>query len=320
MHTTTHTEEKSIVTGELSSRDHHARSLRAEGADMYTPRLLIQELPAKELKLITPTKIMESLTEKPGYCNQFIKLVSQNNHENYRLFRYLGGTNFHEVAIAPLFNCFSPHNLEQEMALDLLLDDSVELVSLIGKAGTGKTFLVMLAGLIKVLHEKSHRAIMVTRPTVSLGPDIGFLPGDVLEKIESWMYPIFDNIGMIGSQLKKNKAAITVSAEALRKANQLSLQAMTCMRGRSLPHQFFFIDEAQNLTPLELKTLITRAGKGTKVIIAGDPEQIDSHRLNYYSNGLMVTTNKFMNERIFGVVHLHKSERSGLAQKAAELL
>ncbi|MDQ5940483.1 MAG: PhoH-related ATPase [Candidatus Dependentiae bacterium] len=279
-----------------------------------------EQIPAKDLKAITQSKIMEVLTHKPTYVNQFIKLMSQNNPENYRIFRYTGGEQFHEIQSKPIMNCFTPKNAEQAMTLDLLMDDSIELVSLIGKAGTGKTFLVLLAGLVKVLHEKTHRRIMVTRPTVSLGPDIGFLPGDVNEKIENWMYPIFDNIGIIGSEIKKAKLPMSISVEDLRKANQLSLQAITYMRGRSLPYQFMFIDEAQNLTPLELKTLITRAGKGTKVIIAGDPEQIDTPHLGYDSNGLVVTTRQFMNEKCFGVVQLHTSERSNLAQKAAELL
>jgi len=201
--------------------------------------VILQHLPAKDLKAITQSKVMEALDQKPTYINQFVKLMSQNNPENYRIFRYTGGAQFHEVHMKPILNCFAPKNAEQAMVLDLLLDDSIELVSLIGKAGTGKTFLVLLAGIIKVLHEKTHRRIMVTRPTVSLGPDIGFLPGDVNDKIENWMYPIFDNIGVIASEMKKAKLPMTLSIEELRKANQLSLQAITYMRGRSLPTSSF---------------------------------------------------------------------------------
>jgi len=282
--------------------------------------VVLQPMSSKELKMATQSKIMELLDRKPSYVNQFVKLTSQNNAENYRLFRFLGGSQFQEVHNKPILNCFTAQNAEQAMALDLLMDDTVELVSLIGKAGTGKTFLIMLAGLVKTMHEKVYRRILVTRPTVSLGPDIGFLPGDVNEKIENWMYPIFDNIGFIAHEMKRLKLPVTVSVEELRKTNMLSLQAITYMRGRSLPQQYLFVDEAQNLTPLELKTLITRAGKGTKVVIAGDPEQIDTQQLGYDNNGLMVTTRRFMNDKIFGVVQLHKSERSHLAQKAAELL
>ena len=301
----------------ITSREYQATAFSMPNQFAH---IIVQPLPAKDLKTITQSKIMELLTHKPTYINQFIKLVSQNNHEHYRLFRYLGGVQFNEVHNKPILNCFTAQNAEQAMALDLLMDDSIELVSLIGKAGTGKTFLVMLAGLVKVLHEKKFRRIMVTRPTVSLGPDIGFLPGDVNDKIETWMYPIFDTISAIAHEIKKMKLPIVISTEDLRKTNQLSLQAITYMRGRSLPQQYLFIDEAQNLTPLELKTLITRAGTGTKVIMAGDPEQIDTNQLGYDTNGLIVTTRRFMNERIFGVVHLQKSERSSLAQKAAELL
>jgi len=308
----------------LKAAEHGVYSCEFKGTSFSMPnqfaQVLVQPLPAKELKTLTQSKILEHLNQQPSYINQFIKLVSQNNSENCRLFRYLGGSQVKEIQSKPILNCFNVQNPEQAMALDLLLDDSIELVSLIGKAGTGKTFLVLLAGLVKVMHEKTHRRIMVTRPTVSLGPDIGFLPGDVNEKIENWMYPIFDNIGFIGNELKRLKIPLTISVEELRKTNMLSLQAITYMRGRSLPQQYLFIDEAQNLNPLELKTLITRAGYGTKVIIAGDPEQIDTPQLGYDSNGLVVTTRRFMNERCFGVVQLHKSERSSLAQKAAELL
>lgn len=279
-----------------------------------------QTLPSKNLKALTQSRVLEILDTPPAAINQFIKVSSENNPEAYRLFRYLGGDQMHEVNHKPLFGCFMPKNIEQEMALDLLLDDSVKLVSLIGIAGTGKTFLVLLAGLAKMLHARAYRRVMVTRPTVSLGPDIGFLPGDVNEKLESWMQPVYDNIGMIARGIKGHKMPFTLSAEELAKNDQLCLQAITYMRGRSLPEQYLFVDEAQNLTPLEMKTLITRAGGGTKVIIAGDPEQIDCPQLNYDTNGLMVTTRKFKNDPLFGVVHLHRSERSALAQRAAELL
>ena len=140
------------------------------------------------------------------------------------------------------------------------------------------------------------------------------------EKLEAWMHPVFDNLNMIARGIKSKKLPIHLNAEELQKNNQLCLQAITYMRGRSLPNQYLFVDEAQNLTPLEIKTLITRAGQGTKVIISGDPEQIDCKNLNYDTNGLMVTTRKFKDDPLFGVVHLHRSERSELAQRAAELL
>jgi PhoH-like ATPase len=171
-----------------------------------------------------------------------------------------------------------------------------------------------------MLNERVYQRIMVTRPTVSLGPDIGFLPGDMDEKLENWMQPVFDNISMIIAGTKARKMSNFFSAEDLIKNKQLVLQAITYMRGRSLPRQFLFVDEAQNLTPLEVKTLVTRAGIGTKVILAGDPEQIDTKALNYDNNGLMVTTKKFRGEPLFGVVHLKRSERSELAQRAADLL
>lgn len=279
-----------------------------------------QAVPAKDLKSVTQSKVAELLSTDLTCINQFVRLHSENNPENYRLFRFLGGNEFHEVHPQKLFGVFSALNKEQAMALDLLLDDSIKLVSLIGKAGTGKTFLVLLAGLYKMLHERAYKRVMVTRPTVSLGPEIGFLPGDADEKLEIWMHPVFDNISMIAAGIKQKKVPFHINLEDLKKQDQICLQAITYMRGRSLPYQFLFVDEAQNLTPLELKTLITRAGVGTKVIISGDPDQIDTKHLNHDNNGLMVTTRKFTGDPLFGVVHLQHSERSELAQRAAELL
>ena len=278
-----------------------------------------QALPAKELKALTKSRVFDVLHEKPSYRNQFIQLHSENNPENIRLFRYHGGTEVHEVTNYPVMGNYCAKNLEQMMALDLLMDESINLVSLIGIAGTGKTFLALLAGLAQIINHRRYKRLMATRPTVSLGPDIGFLPGDMNDKLDIWMQPIFDNISMITSGLGR-KAAAQLSIEELQKENMISLQAITYMRGRSLPKQFLFVDEAQNLTPLEVKTLVTRAGHGTKVILSGDPDQIDTPHLSYDTNGLMVTTKKFKGDPLFGVVHLKKSERSKLAERAAALL
>lgn len=277
-------------------------------------------VPSKILKAVTQSKVFSLLPSAPLFVNQFIRLHSENNEEAFRLFRFVGGENIIEVHNKNVFGLFNAKNAEQAMALDLLLDDSVKLVSLIGQAGTGKTFLALLAGLAKMLNERVFQRIMVTRPTVALGPDIGFLPGDMDEKLENWMQPVFDNISMIIAGTKAKKMSTFFTAEDLIKNKQLVLQAITYMRGRSLPRQFLFVDEAQNLTPLEVKTLVTRAGAGTKVILAGDPDQIDTKALNYDNNGLMVTTKKFRGESLFGVVHLKRSERSELAQRAADLL
>lgn len=301
----------------IISREHHPQPLTLphEIAAIYH-----QDVPAKLLKTITQTKVLESLATPPEFINQFIRLSAENNPEHFRLFRFKGGEQVIEVRNHTAFGIFSAKNSEQLMALDLLLDDSVQLVSLIGKAGTGKTFLILLAGLLKMLNERVYQRIMVTRPTISLGPDIGFLPGDVDEKLDSWMQPVYDNINMIIAGARARKLPAFFSIDDLIKNKQLVLQAITYMRGRSLPYQFLFVDEAQNLTALEVKTLVTRAGVGTKVILAGDPDQIDAKTLNYDNNGLMVTTKKFRGDKLFGVVHLHRSERSELAQRAADLL
>jgi len=320
-------QETLLCSQDITLRMHASQKGIASKEFTKTPFLLpheianihTQTLPSGELKKLTNSRVLQSLSSPPSYRNQFIKIASENNPENFRIFRFEGGETVHEVSNNPLFGKFCAKNSEQMMALDLLMDERIKLVSLIGIAGTGKTFLVLLAGLAQVLHHQRYRRIMVTRPTVALGPDIGFLPGDMNEKLESWMQPIFDNISIIGSGLHK-KHAHSVSTDELTKNNQLSMQALTYMRGRSLPQQYLFVDEAQNLTQLEVKTLITRAGHGTKVILSGDPDQIDTPHLSYDTNGLMVTTKKFKGDPLFGVVHLKTSERSALAARAAELL
>jgi len=230
------------------------------------------------------------------------------------------------------------------MALDLLRDDNVKVISLVGSAGTGKTFLTLLMGLHKVATEHLYRRFLISRPVIALGADIGFLPGEVREKLRYWMQPVYDNLEFIFSQIsekeleylanKKEKRRIKRSfrdkeKEARRKESTvdlleekgiLSMEAITYMRGRSIPYQFVFIDEVQNLNPHEVKTIVSRAGEGTKIILAGDPFQIDSPYLDFSSNGLTVTTEKFKGQSIFGTVFLEKSERSELAKLAAKLL
>lgn len=290
--------------------------------ERYAEALTVPQipLPSKILKEITCTRVANHVDVTTLFRNQYITLVSENNHENLRSFRYLGGVEFREVFEPTLLGIFKPHNRAQALTLDALLDDSIKLVSLIGLAGSGKTFLTLLAGIMKVVQERHYKRIVVTRPTVAVGPDIGFLPGDVDEKLDSWMYPIRDNIEAIGSMLAKKSLPFRIDFEGLLKYDQLSLQALTYMRGRSLPNQFIYVDEAQNMTPLEVKTLITRAGAGTKVILAGDPDQIDTPHLNRETNGLVVTTEKFLGDRLFAAVKLERSERSELAQRAADLL
>jgi PhoH-like ATPase len=210
-----------------------------------------------------------------------------------------------------------PLNERQQMAVNLLLDDNLPIVTLVGKAGTGKTLLAIAAGLKKVLDESKYKRVLVTRPVIPMGKDIGYLPGDKSEKLYNWMQPLFDNLEYITSVNKRNDYS---SADVLIQNKLIELEALTYIRGRSLPEQFIIIDEAQNLTPHEVKTIVSRAGTGTKVVLTGDPYQIDSPYLDSDSNGLTYLVEILKGQEMFGHIILEKSERSQLAELAAELL
>jgi PhoH-like ATPase len=208
----------------------------------------------------------------------------------------------------------SPRNKEQLFALDALLDDDIKLVSLIGIAGTGKTFLTLAAALQKTLVEGLYERIIVARPLIPMGgKDIGYLPGALEEKISPWMSGVMDNLEYL---CRLNN----VSLKEIMKKEIVELEALTYIRGRSIPNQFIIIDEAQNLTPLEVKTILTRAGEGTKVVLTGDPYQIDTPYLDESSNGLVYAASRFLGKPIAAHIFLKKGERSELASLAAELL
>ncbi len=208
-------------------------------------------------------------------------------------------------------------NLQQHFALELLLREDIQLVSMLGQAGTGKTLLALAVGLHKVAEEKSYRRIMVSRPIMPLGRDIGYLPGTKEEKLESWMEPIFDNLQyLVDPQLEQS----TDKVDYLFDTGVIEVEAVTYIRGRSLPRLYIIIDEAQNLTPHEVKTVVSRAGHDTKVVLTGDAYQIDNPYLDASSNGLTYLVERFKEEAIYGHVTLAKSERSRLASLAANLL
>jgi PhoH-like ATPase len=212
-----------------------------------------------------------------------------------------------------------PRNKEQAYALDLLLDDAIRLITLIGKAGTGKTLLALAAGLKRTVEDGAYSRMLVSRPIMPLGRDLGFLPGDVDEKLNPWMQPIFDNLEFLfssGARPGKDSRGFV----GLLESGTVQVEPLTYIRGRSLPHQYLIVDEAQNLTPHEVKTIITRAGEGTKIILTGDPHQIDNPYVDHASNGLSVVADRFKQERIAGHVILAKGERSELAELAANLL
>lgn len=212
-----------------------------------------------------------------------------------------------------------PRNREQAFALDLLLDDSVKLVTLIGSAGTGKTLLALAAGLSRVVESGAFSRLLISRPVMPLGRDLGYLPGDVDEKLGPWMQPLYDNLEYLlvaGGGKRRGFRGF----EELLDSGQIQVEPLTYIRGRSLPAQFVIVDEAQNLTPHEVKTVVTRCGEGTKIILTGDPYQIDNPYVDATSNGLSLIADRLRDESIAGHVLLTKGERSELSNLAAAKL
>ncbi|RJX41150.1 PhoH family protein [Paenibacillus pinisoli] len=225
------------------------------------------------------------------------------------------------VRLEPLYLSNDPvwgitaRNAQQRMALELLLNDDIPLVTLSGKAGTGKTLLALAAGLLKVEDEHKYKKLLIARPVVPMGKDIGYLPGEKEEKLRPWMQPIYDNLEFLFDTKKAGDID-----KILMGMGSIQVEALTYIRGRSIPGQFIIIDEAQNLTKHEVKTIVSRVGEGSKIVLMGDPGQIDHPYLDSVSNGLTHIVEKFKRESISGHMTLEKGERSKLAQHAADLL
>jgi PhoH-like ATPase len=258
--------------------------------------------------------------------NEFILLIDENDEKHTALARSVDGG-----VLAPLTPDYNeafglkPRNKEQRMALELLLDPEVLLVTMVGQAGTGKTLLALAAAMETTLNFHRYERILVSRPIIPMGKDLGYMPGDKDEKLAHWMQPIFDNLTFLLS-VRSRKAGEKQEESAKQKIDRLlydnviELEALTYIRGRSIPNQYVIVDEAQNLTPHEVKTIVSRAGEGTKVVLTGDPEQIDNPYLDSSSNGLSYAVERMKGQPLHGHITLRKSERSILAGAAAEFL
>jgi PhoH-like ATPase len=281
-------------------------------------------VPGDAIDTLFQTKTLKLPLEKL-YANEYVILKDQADESHTALSRYRADLN----ALVPVRSRRGPvfgiiaRNVQQTMALDLLLDDSVKLVSLIGAAGTGKTLLAIAAGMTKVLNEQIYQKLLVARPIMPLGRDIGYLPGDKDEKLTAWMQPIFDNMGYLlsnrlsssssGESQHASLSTVEQRMKQLMESGQVVLEPLTYIRGRSIPHQFMIVDEAQNLTPHEVKTIASRVGEGTKLVLTGDASQIDNPYLDSSSNGLSYLVERLKGKGIVGHITLAKSERSELA-------
>ena len=264
-----------------------------------------------------------SLGEQKLYPNQFV-ILDDGSSDQQGVFGVYSGADEVVKMVEPrtdgVWGIYS-RNVEQAMALEVLLDDRIKLVTISGEAGTGKTLMAIAAGLTKTTDEDQYQKLLVSRPIFPLGRDIGFLPGDLDEKLNPWMQPIFDNLELLlgGSSTNKNRR-LGKGYEELINQGMLAIEPLTYIRGRSLPAQYFVVDEAQNLTPHEIKTILTRAGEGTKIVLTGDPYQIDNPYIDSQSNGLTYVIERFRGEPIAAHITLQRGERSELASKAARLL
>jgi PhoH-like ATPase len=212
-----------------------------------------------------------------------------------------------------------PRNMEQSFIVDLLLNDDIKMVTIVGKAGTGKTLMAIASGLQKVTEEAVYQKLLVSRPIFPLGRDIGYLPGDVEQKLNPWMQPIFDNVEYL-LNLSRNDKKSGRGYHELMDLGIIEIEPLTYIRGRSIPNQYIIVDEAQNLTPHEVKTIITRVGDNTKIVLTGDPAQIDNPYVDSTNNGLVHAMNRFKGQKIAGHVVMTKGERSALAEIATNLL
>jgi len=303
----------------------HAEDYDVEQVDLDTlwsgvAELNVDAQAVNEFYTAQAVPVAESAEPPPP--NEFVVLRDAANPQHSAVGKYSAA----RQAYVPLIKIpkegvwgIRPRNKEQSFALDLLLNDEVRLVTIVGKAGTGKTLLAIAAGLQKTMEENVYQKLLVSRPIFPLGRDIGYLPGDVEEKLNPWMQPIFDNVEYL-MNLSRSEKKQGRGYHELIDLGIMEIEPLTYIRGRSIPNQYIIVDEAQNLTPHEVKTIITRVGDGTKIVLTGDPYQIDNPYVDATNNGLIHVANRFRTERLAGHITLSKGERSPLAELAANLL
>jgi PhoH-like ATPase len=317
-----------FVTKDVNLRI-RADALGLKSMDFEGERIDIDELYSGMTELGVPGADVDTfyaqgtlpLAETALKANQYVLLRDRDNPSHSALGRFDGAAK-KLVQLRKLRDGvwgIRPRNKEQHCALDLLLCDDVKLVTLVGKAGTGKTMLALAAGLQKVVEEQLYSKLLVSRPIFPLGRDVGYLPGDIEEKLNPWMQPIYDNVEFLMG-LSKAERKTGRSYQELIDLGYVEIEPLTYIRGRSIPNQFIIVDEAQNLTPHEVKTIITRVGEATKVVLTGDPYQIDNPYVDATSNGLTTVVEKFKGEVVAGHVTLSKGERSQLAELASNVL
>jgi PhoH-like ATPase len=297
----------------VPAEDYQAGKVTVENDILYTG-YRVELVTKEEIDYFRSNKFMNFENENG---NEYLILKEDGNPRNSILCRFSKA----KGGVVPLINSdntwgISGKNAEQRFALDALLNDEIKLVSLIGKAGTGKTLLAVAAGLFKTIETNTYKRILISRPVIPMGKDIGYLPGDIKEKLDPWMQPIYDNLdhlfGEHGGQNQEWKQLVDKGV--------IKVEALTYIRGRSIPNQYLIVDEAQNLSPHEIKTIITRVGEGTKVVLTGDVEQIDNPYLDSLNNGLAYAVDRMKKESIVAHVELKKGERSELADLATKLL
>jgi PhoH-like ATPase len=302
----------------LQAEDFEAGRVRLEDLDRGDSELEVPPAVLKDLKASGSAPLPAGAFAGRPAVNEYVLLKASGTSRTQLARVSADGERLQSLAIPaePVWG-IKPRNKEQHFAFDALLDDRLRLVSLMGKAGTGKTVLALAAGLERVTNDHHYHRLLICRPIFPVGKDVGFLPGGLEAKLAPWMQPVYDNLTL----LLERSGVKDASAEIERLMHTVvSIEPLTYIRGRSIPNQFMIVDEAQNLTPLEVKTIITRVGEGTKIVLTGDSYQIDNPYVDATSNGFNYVVHKFRGEPLAAHVVLRRGERSELAELAANLL